>query len=57
MRNKRGGVGDIIMQFVAFIVIAIILVVFVMISGVWKAFTEKPAGMTYFGEDKSEESL
>ena len=57
MRNKRGGVGDIIMQFVAFVVIAIILVVFVMISGVWKAFTEKPAGMTYFGEDKSEESL
>jgi hypothetical protein len=56
MKNKKGLMGFISM-FVAIIIIAIILLVFVMSSGAWKKFMEEPAAMNYFGEDGSEMSF
>jgi len=55
--NKRGGIGGFISMFVAIVVIAIILLVFVMMNGVWKKFVEEPAAMNYFGESGREKSF
>jgi hypothetical protein len=44
-------------MFVAIIVIALILAGFVLISGAWKIFTQKPVALVSYGKDGSEKDF
>ncbi len=57
MRMNKKGIMGFISMFFAIIMIAVILLVFVMSSSVWKKFMEEPAAMNYFGEDDAEKSF
>jgi len=57
MMNKRGGVGSGIAMFFAIILILIMLGVFIGVSGIWKAFSEEPAGNIVSAEGELNESM
>jgi len=57
MRNKRGGVGNLVSMFVAIVFIFIILLVFVFIAGGFKKFNEEASGFVFYDEDEGEKDF
>lgn len=55
--NKRGGIGDFIAMMISTIIIVLILGGFILASGVFTKFAEKPTGAKVYGEAEGEKDF